>query len=338
MGEVYKGKWRSIVVAVKTNKTDNDRDLEKFRAEIRLMSQLRHPNIVMFLRANLEPNNTFFLTEFYEKGDLHNVLVKENPNWFQKVHFALDMARAMNYLHLNNPPILHRDLKSLNVLITKNYDAMIADFGISKVLSATHVTMTNAGTINWSAPELLVDENVTKAADVYSYGMVLWEILTGEFPFQGDMTITVLKKLKMGERPKIPPGTNKDFKRVVEKCWAELPADRPQFAEIITLLEKQESECSAQQKQNQFKKAIQRKQTTGDPNIKKFSTEVRTSTKPRTVDSRKMKTHHTHKKTETLSKATSGRTHHRTASLSKASSGHTRSRHRTSELKTNKGR
>jgi len=189
-----------------------------------------------FLGASLEPGNMFFITQLAEKGNLHNVVTNENPPAKQRVQFMRDVARGMNYLHQNDPVILHRDLKSTNILIEANYKALLCDFGISKPLHGSKVTGKGqyTGTFYWMAP----DDKQTVKADVYSFALVMWEALTGQFPFSGySLSQLIMNVHTKGERPEIPEGTHPDFKALIQSCWAQEPEARPAFSEILKQLD-----------------------------------------------------------------------------------------------------
>eukprot|EP01089_Gocevia_fonbrunei_P022918 TRINITY_DN9452_c0_g2_i1.p1 TRINITY_DN9452_c0_g2~~TRINITY_DN9452_c0_g2_i1.p1 ORF type:complete len:171 (+),score=22.79 TRINITY_DN9452_c0_g2_i1:102-614(+) len=158
-------------------------NVNKFEEEIRLMASLRHNNIVNFYGACLEP--FFFVIEFAGKGDLHGLLQKESVSWLRRLQLAKDTACGMTYLHQRD--IIHRDMKSMNILVTESYQAKVADFGLSKHL-AEHSAQMSAGnfpTLAWAAPELIDTNSYSRETDVYAYGVILWEIVTGNYPWVG---------------------------------------------------------------------------------------------------------------------------------------------------------
>lgn len=240
-GVVHKGQWRGIDVAVKKLKAQRLRssEIENFIAEIDMMRELRHPNIIQFLGASLKDGQMFFIIEFADRGNLHDCITRENPPWRRRVQFARDIARGMNYLHQNSPQILHRDLKSMNILIDEGYRAKVCDFGISIPVSGTKIKhgagADVAGTVTWMAP----DDVQTAKSDVYSYGLVLWEIVTGEIPFKnykmGQILVNVHAK---GERPHIPSDLDPAYSALMQECWTTDPDKRPTFQVILERLEK----------------------------------------------------------------------------------------------------
>jgi serine/threonine protein kinase len=169
--------------------------LKEFQREVTTLYKVRHPNLVLFVGACADKGHIMILTEFCSGGSLFSLLHEKrsiNLSLKQKHRMALDIAKGMNYLHTQDPPILHRDLKSLNLLVYEqvrnNSDFIqikITDFGLSRHnddLSTSRMTGL-AGTFHWMAPEVLKSDEYTHKADVYSYGIVLWEVIMREPPF-----------------------------------------------------------------------------------------------------------------------------------------------------------
>jgi serine/threonine protein kinase len=184
--------------------------------------------------------------EFVSLGSLASVLRKKEVelSWQQRVKFALDGARGMWFLH-DTLNILHRDLKSDNLLVeTLNPDAdgtvKVTDFSISREAPRELVKMTlNTGTAQWRAPEVCKGQAPTRASDVYSYGVIMWEILTREIPFSEiKWQYEVEKEVVSGTRPKIPQQIwiPPDYRTLMEKMWVGDPAKRPSFKDAIEAL------------------------------------------------------------------------------------------------------
>ena len=181
------------------------------------------------------------------KGNLHNVLVNEKLTWNQKIKIALDIARGLNYLHTLNPPIIHRDLKSLNILISKKYTAKISDLGFSRTKEKTKRSMTNfVGSIQWMAPEVMSDEQYDLSADIYSFSIILWEIYSQKFPYENEILESLFYKVKNEDyRPKSLEIVNESIKKeqelylsIMKDCWNKDPKSRLNTSQIITKLEK----------------------------------------------------------------------------------------------------
>ena len=234
-GEVWRGEWAGTSVAIKKIlKADiSEKDIEEFSSEILLMSKLRHPNVVQFLGACLTPEFCL-LTELMERGSLFDVVAKESLSWGRKVEMCLDVARGILYLHSRKPPIIHRDIKSLNVLVTKDWKCTISDFGLTRIKDRAMLN-TQCGSPAWSAPEVLRGEPYDEMADVFSYAVVMWEILSQQPPYRGmnpHQIIGLVAFQKPGGRPPIPECPIPALLELMTQGWDDVPASRPTFAEI----------------------------------------------------------------------------------------------------------
>jgi len=188
-GVVYRGTYHGKAVAVKKiNAADIPADaLAEFNHEVEIMSQMNNPNIVNLIAASQEPSNMAIVSELCERRSLYHVLHDPTTklNRRTKLKMAYDAASGMAYLH--KAAIVHRDLKSLNLLVTEDFTVKVADFGLAKVKSIAKSVMTGSihvmGTLAYMAPELLMGKPFNEKVDVYAFGIVLWEILTRENPF-----------------------------------------------------------------------------------------------------------------------------------------------------------
>ncbi|XP_026387419.1 fibroblast growth factor receptor 2-like isoform X2 [Papaver somniferum] len=187
---VYHGLWCGSDVAVKVfSEFEYSEDLlGTFRQEVLLMKGLRHPNVLLFMGAVTSPKHPCIVTEFLPRGSLFQLLRRNPPalDWKRRVLMALDIARGLNYLHCYNPPIIHRDVKSSNLLVDNNWHLKVGDFGLSRLKHATFLTTENGnGTPQWMAPEVICNEPADEKSDVYSFRVVLWELATGRIPWDG---------------------------------------------------------------------------------------------------------------------------------------------------------
>merc|ERR1719230_1521231 len=207
------------------------------------MSKLSHDKIVQFIGASLTPPNICILTKFMEKGNLTSVLRSEpNLSWAIKIRMAMDASEGMIYLHSHSPPVCHRDLKSLNLLVDNDYNCKIADFGLSKVTSGFSLN-SKVGSLNWCAPEILLHSSpYTPAGDVYSFGMVLWELITHTAPFFKMHPLQIVRAIDSGKLPEIPPSTPQGYAELVKQCWHTDPLLRPSFNTILEKLNAFEGE------------------------------------------------------------------------------------------------
>jgi serine/threonine protein kinase len=239
-GMVFKGKWKGVEVAVKRfikQKLD-ERHMLEFRAEMAFLSELHHPNIVLFIGACVKRPNLCIVTEFVKQGALKEILVNNSIKltWNQKLGLLRSAALGINYLHSLHPIIVHRDLKPSNLLVDENWNVKVADFGFARI-KEENVTMTRCGTPCWTAPEIIRGEKYDERADVYSFGVIMWEVLTRKQPYAGRNFMGVSLDVLEGRRPQIPPDTPQDFKKMIKRCWNGAADKRPAMEEVIGFLD-----------------------------------------------------------------------------------------------------
>ncbi|XP_026420963.1 probable serine/threonine-protein kinase SIS8 [Papaver somniferum] len=245
-GEVYHADWNGTEVAVKKF-LDQDLcgdALEQFRCEVRIMLRLRHPNVVLFMGAVTRPPNLSILTEFLPRGSLYRLLHRPNIHLDEKrrLRMALDVAKGMNYLHTSHPTIVHRDLKSPNLLVDKNWVVKVADFGLSRLKHHTYLSSkSTAGTPEWMAPEVLRNEPSNEKCDVYSFGVILWELTTLRMPWSGMNPMQVVGAVGFqNRRLEIPKEVDPAVAKIICDCWQNDPNLRPSFAQLMVLLKRQQ--------------------------------------------------------------------------------------------------
>jgi len=172
-GDVYRGIYRGTEVAAKKLRGIHTVDsMQQFLDEMAVMCELRHPNVLLFMGACIEPNHQSIVTEYMPRGSLYEVLHDDMLvlDWQLLRHMALDAARGLEFLHSADPAVLHRDLKSLNLLIDKKWNLKVADFGLT---SLADFQRKSGGSLAWSAPEVLNGEEYTVKSDVYRYCLTL---------------------------------------------------------------------------------------------------------------------------------------------------------------------
>ncbi|KAL6183277.1 hypothetical protein ACLB2K_044688 [Fragaria x ananassa] len=241
-GEVYHGDWHGTEVAVKRFLDQEllGESLDEFRSEVRIMKRLRHPNVVLFMGAITRAPNLSIVTEFLPRGSLYRLLHRPNNQLDERrrLRMALDAARGMNYLHNCTPVIVHRDLKSPNLLVDKNWVVKVCDFGLSRMKNSTFLSSrSTAGTAEWMAPEVLRNEPSDEKCDVYSYGVILWELSTMQQPWGGMNPMQVVGAVGFQHRRlDIPNDIDPAIGDLIKRCWQTDPKLRPSFAEIMAIL------------------------------------------------------------------------------------------------------
>ncbi|KAG2403068.1 Serine/threonine-protein kinase [Vigna angularis] len=243
-GTVHRAEWNGSDVAVKIL-MEQDFHAERFQEflrEVTIMKRLRHPNIVLFMGAVTQPPNLSIVTEYLSRGSLYRLLhrsgAKEVLDERRRLSMAYDVAKGMNYLHKRNPPIVHRDLKSPNLLVDKKYTVKVCDFGLSRLKANTFLSSKSAaGTPEWMAPEVLRDEPSNEKSDIYSFGVILWELATLQQPWVNLNPAQVVAAVGFkGKRLEIPRDVNPQVAALIEACWANEPWKRPSFASIMDSL------------------------------------------------------------------------------------------------------
>ncbi|KAE9585018.1 putative protein kinase TKL-Pl-6 family [Lupinus albus] len=252
-GTVYHGKWRGTDVAIKRIKkscftgrsSEQERLTLEFWREADILSKLHHPNVVAFYGVVQNgPGGTMAtVTEFMVDGSLRHVLLRKDRylDRRKRLIIAMDAAFGMEYLHSKN--IVHFDLKCDNLLVNLKDPlrpiCKVGDFGLSKIKRNTLVSGGVRGTLPWMAPELLngSSNKVSEKVDVFSFGIVLWEILTDEEPYANMHYGAIIGGIVNNTlRPTIPSYCDQDWRTLMEECWAPNPAVRPSFTEIASRL------------------------------------------------------------------------------------------------------
>jgi hypothetical protein len=236
-GTVYKGLFRGYInVAIKVlHRLDEPRHSDSFAKEVQLMVELQHANIVQFMGACLNgPQGTAMLiTELMELGDLWRALPARDGSgerlfgWYKRGRNVMtDVARGLKYLHSKR--VVHFDLKSANILLSRNGTAKLADVGMARAMNKSYLSMVSSGlgTFAWSAPEVLNGKRCSVKADIYSWGVVLWEVCSGEAPVRGGMRVL-----------RAPEDCPADVAELYQRCVSEDPEDRPSAEELLDILE-----------------------------------------------------------------------------------------------------
>ncbi|XP_066287041.1 uncharacterized protein [Branchiostoma lanceolatum] len=242
---VFRGVYNGTEVAVKRLRSPlSAADKNYFGAEVSLLRELRHPRVVLLLGVCTTADLPIMVLEYMAQGSLYHWLHgEERPDLDHVLYYqiARDTALGMNYLHNRKPAVLHLDLKSMNVLLDSQLRAKIADFGFSKLRHDADVKASQSGHLRgtpaWMAPELINQGNITTKVDVYSFGMILWEMLTRKHPYLGLSMFQVMECVRLNQRPEIPDYCPIGLSRLIGLCWAHNPARRSSFKDILISLE-----------------------------------------------------------------------------------------------------
>ncbi|XP_009599005.1 uncharacterized protein [Nicotiana tomentosiformis] len=235
---VYHGIWKGSDVAVKVyfGNQCGETTLLDYKKEIDIMKRLRHPSVLLFMGAVCSQEKLAIVTEYLPRGSLFKALHRNNQplDLKRRLRMALDVARGMNYLHRRNPPIVHRDLKSSNLLVDKSWTVKVGDFGLSKLKHATFLTANSGrGTPQWMAPEVLRNEPSTEKSDVFSFGVILWELMTESIPWKDLNPLQVVGVVGfMDSRLDIPENLDSRIAAIILDCWQSKPELRPSFEDL----------------------------------------------------------------------------------------------------------
>ncbi|XP_073298665.1 probable serine/threonine-protein kinase SIS8 isoform X1 [Primulina huaijiensis] len=237
-GEVFRGVWNGTEVAIKVflEQDLTAENMEDFCNEISILSRLRHPNVILFIGACTKPPRLSMVTEYMEMGSLYYLIhlsgQKKKLSWRRRIKMLRDICRGMMCIH--RMKIIHRDLKSANCLVNKHWTVKICDFGLSKIMTDAPIKdSSSAGTPEWMAPELIRNEPFTEKCDIFSLGMIMWELCTLNRPWDRIPPERVVYAVAHeGSRLEIPEGP---LGRLIADCWAE-PHLRPSCEEILVRL------------------------------------------------------------------------------------------------------
>ncbi|XP_065067998.1 uncharacterized protein LOC135693433 [Rhopilema esculentum] len=264
-GVVYVGVFRGSEVAVKTMLLPLclDEGSQSFLNEVSTLSKLRNRYIVQFIGICLSVDNPCIIMEYMQGGSVADKIHKDfcSLEWKLIIKWSLDAAKGMEFLHAHKPqPIIHRDLKSDNLLVDENGVVKVGDFGTAKLYKkfTNSGSMFNRskrrvqddqrsefpGTVCWAAPEVLppkppgIRGKYTTAADVYSYGITLWEMISNKRPFRGyKFEFQIMDAIISGTRPEIPSNCVPAMKELLNECWCKQIERRPTFEMIHRILD-----------------------------------------------------------------------------------------------------
>ncbi|KAM0946684.1 putative dual-specificity kinase TKL-Pl-4 family [Dioscorea sansibarensis] len=269
-GKLYKGTYKGEDVAIKLlERPENDPERaavmeQQFAQEVMMLATLKHPNIVRFIGGCRKPMVWCIVTEYAKGGSVRQFLMRrQNRSVPLKlaVKQALDVARGMAYVH--GLGFIHRDLKSDNLLIAADKSIKIADFGVARIEVQTEGMTPETGTYRWMAPEMIQHRPYNQKVDVYSFGIVLWELITGMLPFQNMTAVqAAFAVVNKGVRPTIPQDCLPVLREIMTCCWDGNPDVRPPFTEVVQMLENAETEIMGTVRKARFRCCMSQPMTT----------------------------------------------------------------------------
>ncbi|TMW83570.1 hypothetical protein EJD97_001323 [Solanum chilense] len=256
-GKVYRGVLRDgTKVALKRHNRDSLQSIEEFETEIEILSFCSHPHLVSLIGFCDERNEMILIYDYMENGNLKSHLYGSDlptmsMSWEQRLEICIGAARGLHYLH--NSAVIHRDVKSTNILLDENFVAKITDFGISKTMpefDQTHLSTMVQGSIGYIDPEYFIRGQLTKKSDVYSFGVVLFEVLCARPAIGRSHMISLaewaVETQKMGQLEqivdptivaKIRPESLRMFGETAVKCLASSSENRPSMGDVLWKLE-----------------------------------------------------------------------------------------------------
>lgn len=240
-GKVFRGRWREKDVAIKKFKSTvlKGEAEEEFYREASIMYQSNHPCIVKLFAVCVEPEKNCFIMEYLQFSLLDVLQDSKIPlPWVPtRLQIAIDIANGLKFLH--SQLVIHRDMKSANVLLNNELRAKICDFGLAKIKAQCDTTKTGLqkiGSARWNAPEIVRGEPRTEASDIYSFGMVLWELEMRKIPYSFEQdTFLIINLIREGKREATPKDSPIAF--LIEQCCQDSPNLRPSAESIFAALE-----------------------------------------------------------------------------------------------------
>jgi WD40 repeat protein/serine/threonine protein kinase len=237
-GKVLRGTYYGQPVAVKRFKEAklSVSEQAQLKDEAAVMANLQSPFLIGLLGLSLE-SPPLLVMELAQGGSLYNLLKNESQvlSWSQRLRLLRDIALGLSVLHIHE--LLHRDLKSLNILLDAEGRAKLCDFGLSTLKSQAKETR-EVGTLLWNAPEVLAGKAATPASDVYSFAIVCWEMAARRVPYQTlSWKKEVVERVQQGQREIVPTDCPPELAMVMQACWAQDPGQRPNASQVAQVLE-----------------------------------------------------------------------------------------------------
>lgn len=245
-GLLYRGSYCGQEVAIKVLKSNaNDsasngvrsETIREFAQELSILRRVHHKNIIQLIGALTKQTTMCLVTDFMHGGNLLQHVQEHPLKLPELIRHCLGVAMGLDYLHKIN--IIHRDIKTANLLLDENLVVKIADFGVARTKPKDGSTMTaETGTYRWMAPEVIAHQHYDEKADVFSYGVMVWELVSGgEVPYPGYTPLqAAVGVVQRGLRPTISPSVHPVIAQVMQYCWNVDPTARPSMEQIMALL------------------------------------------------------------------------------------------------------
>eukprot|EP01090_Pellita_catalonica_P019597 TRINITY_DN6725_c0_g1_i1.p1 TRINITY_DN6725_c0_g1~~TRINITY_DN6725_c0_g1_i1.p1 ORF type:complete len:298 (+),score=58.96 TRINITY_DN6725_c0_g1_i1:46-939(+) len=274
-GAVYAGSYLKTPIAIKKLFfTDDDFMLKYIAREMDLLTAVHHPNIVRLMGLSIDngPNDMYIIMEFIKGGSLRNKLKDTSIkiSWSRKVDIALQVARAMTYLHSRN--VIHRDLKSHNLLVADGWKIKVCDFGLARQMQESEggeevdpmgkIDGTIVGTDFWMSPEVALGNTYDKSCDLFSFAMVLFEIFTRNKPLKRSLKPVnglILVVVPEVWKKSVPKDTPPALWELFLQCSQYEPSKRPEFRDVIKTLNAIQESLPKKKKKASTKKKKKRK-------------------------------------------------------------------------------
>ncbi|GAM28453.1 hypothetical protein SAMD00019534_116290, partial [Acytostelium subglobosum LB1] len=248
--KVYKGRYIDKFVAIKTLRGNmTPEQIQGFRKECDVLSTIKSPHLISFYGSCIEDSQLSMVVEYCSRGTLYKVLnTSFDFEWDKWFRWMIQVVEGVQYLHNMNPPMVHRDLKTLNILLSAEYNTKLCDFGLTRTMTMTNVSTLGMlrGTMAYTAPEIYDGMLFNTKSDVYSLGVIMWELvqrcITGayqrpfhDYPISMDIQIIILTS-KNKVRPKLHEGCPERLKNLITNCWDQDPNTRPTTSDLLSEL------------------------------------------------------------------------------------------------------
>eukprot|EP00026_Physarum_polycephalum_P015182 Phypoly_transcript_15806.p1 GENE.Phypoly_transcript_15806~~Phypoly_transcript_15806.p1 ORF type:complete len:275 (+),score=30.70 Phypoly_transcript_15806:29-826(+) len=234
---LYKGSWNCSPVMAKIPLASTllkEDDFLTFKVELMTLSKLNHPNIIKFYGGSLDRSQICIVMEYLQNGNLRDLLLKKSSfSYFAKLQLLHDIAAGLAYLHSQS--VIHRDLKPTSLMMDQNNHIKISNFGVSKLKEAAKTTVYH-GEVVWTAPELLLNKSYNEKVDIFSFGMVMYELYTLHPPFATLDAIQAALNVIKNVHPQIPNDCPAQYRNLMESCWQTADA-RPSSDQLLVSLE-----------------------------------------------------------------------------------------------------